>query len=991
MKMHLFKTALFASLIFCTLGIYPVVAAAPPGDVAGVVKDGQTGDPLPGANVYIVDTAIGAATDLNGRYTLKAVPAGTYTLRVTYIGYETKDVSLIVGADGQVNMDVSLVSTILESDVVVVSAQREGQVAAINQQLTADALVNVVSSEKILEVPDANTAESIARLPGVSIQRDGGEGSEVVVRGLSPKYSKVTIDGIEMAATSELGRAGDPGSSTTAASRNTETRSTNLSAISQENLKGIELYKAPTADMDGDAIGGTVNLQTASAGATPERIVRGYGSHNSLENDFEQYDVFGKISQRLLSDRLGLQLSINTERRNRSADLFTGSYDIDRPDPNNPTAYLPVIVTNARVEDRLETRKRTGGSLILDYNLGQGNIMLTNFYSKTTRDIASRILEVNGDGGGALRTSVTDRNLEQILNALRGEHRLFGLNIDWVGAHSYSHSEIPFDHQLNFTGNIPGVPSPQAFPRDTSAVDFFNAAPTAVELNLNTANPIIDDVEERNYTGGLNLSYDFTLDKNLAGMIKFGGKIKHLDRSRVRTRGQLWAYLTDPWKAMTSNDFLDPSYKPHDFLDGDASLGTVLNAKANRTFYDQYKSYGLYVINEAWNGNNDYDISENLRAGYVMAKLNYKQLLTFVPGIRYEEVDNDYLAHTLITVYSGLPPPSPVKGREFFVYDTTANVSYHDWMPMVHLKIKPTSWFDLRLSLTKTISRSDFNDLMPFQTLSTNPGSSVQIGNADLKPARSQNRDVHLSFYDSFWGLFTVGYFHKNIEDVNVDYRAYLDSKTRLDSLNQVGLNLVDTQYGHGPLFVDHTLTVPINLPESKVEGVEFEIQTNFRHWPVPSLLKGVVLGFNYSIINSKTKTLDVLQEVGNFIPFPFPHFETIYIPIEREIPVPGQADRLANLSLGYDVGGFSARVSMFYQSRSLRGVGVIAERDRYDDGFTRWDLSVRQRLTGNLEAYFNVANLTETRDRAYVLRKNRPTSLESFGRTADLGIQFRL
>jgi hypothetical protein len=347
------------------------------------------------------------------------------------------------------------------------------------------------------------------------------------------------------------------------------------------------------------------------------------------------------------------------------------------------------------VEDRLETRKRTGGSLILDYHLGQGNIMFTNFYSKTTRDIASRILEVNDDGGGALRTSVTDRSLEQILNALRGEHRFFGLNIDWVGAHSYSRSKIPFDHQLNFTGTIPGVPSPLEFPRDANAIEFFNAAPTAIKLNLNTANPVIDDVEERNYIGGLNLGYDFTLDKNLAGMIKFGGKFKHLDRSRARTRGQLWAYLADPWKTMTSNDFIDPSYKPHDFLNGDASLGTVLNAEANRTFYNTYRSSAKYVINEAWSGNNDYDINENLRAGYVMAKLNYKQLITFVPGIRYEEVDNDYLTYTLITDFSGLPPPEPRKGADFFVYDTPANVSYHDWMPMIHLKIKPANWFDL--------------------------------------------------------------------------------------------------------------------------------------------------------------------------------------------------------------------------------------------------------------------------------------------------------
>jgi outer membrane receptor protein involved in Fe transport len=81
----------------------------------------------------------------------------------------------------------------------------------------------------------------------------------------------------------------------------------------------------------------------------------------------------------------------------------------------------------------------------------------------------------------------------------------------------------------------------------------------------------------------------------------------------------------------------------------------------------------------------------------------------------------------------------------------------------------------------------------------------------------------------------------------------------------------------------------------------------------------------------------------------------------------------------------------MFHQSGSLRDIGVLEEQDGYDDGFTRWDLSVRQRITSRIEAYFNVVNLTETRDRRYVFRDNRPTRLESFGRTGDLGLQFRL
>ncbi|MGH7492311.1 MAG: TonB-dependent receptor domain-containing protein, partial [bacterium] len=186
------------------------------------------------------------------------------------------------------------------------------------------------------------------------------------------------------------------------------------------------------------------------------------------------------------------------------------------------------------------------------------------------------------------------------------------------------------------------------------------------------------------------------------------------------------------------------------------------------------------------------------------------------------------------------------------------------------------------------------------------------------------------------------------------------------------------------------TLNMPINLPETgEVKGLEFDIQTNLRHWPVPGFFKGVVLGFNYALLSSKIGIRD-FQTRTISLPVP-PFFRTERVPVDREISVPGQADHLANLSLGYDIGGFSARVSMFHQSESLRDIGVLEEQDGYDDAFTRWDLSLRQRIFSRWDAYFTVSNLSNTRDRRYVFRNDRPTRLESFGRTADLGLQFRL
>ena len=145
-------------------------------------------------------------------------------------------------------LDVSLDYQILESgEVVLVTAQAKGQLDAINNQLSSNSIINAISADRIQELPDANAAESVGRLPGVSLQREGGEGNKVIIRGLSPKYNAITVNGVRLAST------------------DVDDRSTDLSMISQYMLSGIEVIKAGTPDQDGDVIGGTVNFNIKEA------------------------------------------------------------------------------------------------------------------------------------------------------------------------------------------------------------------------------------------------------------------------------------------------------------------------------------------------------------------------------------------------------------------------------------------------------------------------------------------------------------------------------------------------------------------------------------------------------------------------------------------------------------------------------------------------------------------------------------------------------
>ena len=139
------------------------------GNIAGTISDSLNGSALIGANVIVIGTSMGSATDLEGTYKISRIPVGNHKLRVSYLGYRTKEFNVNVLNDRTLSMDVSLVPDIVEGETVIVTAQAAGQIAAINQQLAANTIVNVISEEKIQELPDANAAEAIGRLPGVSL------------------------------------------------------------------------------------------------------------------------------------------------------------------------------------------------------------------------------------------------------------------------------------------------------------------------------------------------------------------------------------------------------------------------------------------------------------------------------------------------------------------------------------------------------------------------------------------------------------------------------------------------------------------------------------------------------------------------------------------------------------------------------------------------------------------------------------------------------
>jgi TonB-dependent receptor len=290
---------------------------------------------------------------------------------------------------------------------------------------------------------------------------------------------------------------------------------------------------------------------------------------------------------------------------------------------------------------------------------------------------------------------------------------------------------------------------------------------------------------------------------------------------------------------------------------------------------------------------------------------------------------------------------------------------------MLHLRVKPVSWFDVRLAYTETISRPRLDWMLP-KWRYIGSAQLLEMGRPDLKPQLATNYDLFLSFYGGWVGLFTLGGFYKEIDDLIYlrQGRVILDAEA--DGIGSSNLN-------------GSKLDRPENNPfQTIVRGLEIEWQTNFRWLPTP--FNGLVLYANYAHIWSETKyprSFFINEQV------PYPLF-LISTPVDtfRIGSMIDQASDIANIALGYDIGGFSARISMLYQGRTLSSVGERPEYASFIEDYLRWDLQVKQDITKNFSVYFYLNNISDRPDESFLRDSGHPTSIEYYGWTAALGLR---
>ncbi len=937
------------------------------GSIAGYVDEAGSKTPMPGATVYLKDaSATGTVTDIDGNFVINGVSVGDHQIIVSFLGYEEQEISISV-QEGQVSkLEISLSPQAILSKEVVVTAQLLGQAKAINQQLNAEAIANIVSADRIQELPDVNAAEAIARLPGVAINRSGGEGQKIVVRGLEPKFNAITVNGVRMP-------ANDPND-----------RSVDLSLISPEMLDGIELFKAPLPYMDAEAIGGTVNLKLRKAPKELKVLGKLLGGYNDLNSSWTDYKGVLQASKRLFNDKLGIVLQGSSERFNRSGDVLR--YNWSRGATNPETGITDILGSSLSLADNAEERKRLNGSMNLDFDLG-GNHSLTLFglYSKTDRDRFEQRESYNpGAPEISYRVNAIENELVLTTFSLAGDHPFGKLSLDWNLSRSRSEGSTPYNFVMNFrTVSSPFDASidPQAHPKTFFAL----ATPNLQETLLNANEHFSTNTLEESTTAAINLKIPLKLGDKVGGYFRFGGKYFTIDRTRdvqqntesfyylggdfttnsaAAYGGENLRYLETNSSLISMLSFTDNRQLDFKSTDGnDVGLVSSLDPDLVRAWYEAQRD----LLSNNRNAEDDrYDVTETIAAGYAMLRLNVGKTLTIIPGFRFEQSDNDYTAS--ISTVSGR------YGINGFFIDTTTFQKYDEFLPHLHIKFQPMDWFDVRASYTQTLARPDYQYVTPRASIN-NTNTNINAGNPNLSHARATNYDLFFSAYKGGLGLLTIGGFYKEIDDI-----FYPRSLQLADPA-------IAAENGW-PNNSGYQLASFTNADRSTVKGFEIDLQTPLSFLPKP--FNGLLLNVNYSRLFSDTQVFFLTSETVLIIPFP-PVFETTFTSNERIVSMPSQPPHIFNMSIGYDLGGFSARLSGVFQGTKANSYSVNKDFDTSTLEFWRWDASIRQRFGKYWSFFLNLNNITNQQDINFTRNERYLNSIETFGFTATAGIQFRL
>jgi TonB-dependent receptor len=794
-------TALVMTFILLAVSAQSVFAAN--GRVAGQVQDSVNNINLMGVLVSADSGQTKTVTDRAGNYTIN-LSVGDHTLDFSYLGYSTvsRQVTVVEGSTSSLNIDFG--SEGMQMDEMVVSGQAVGQARALNQQKNAPNLMNIVASDAIGRFPDQNAAEALDRIPGVSIERDMGEGRFVIVRGIDPHLNSASIDGISLAS-AEAG-----------------TRAVLLDVMPTNVMGSLIVTKALTADMPADSIGGHIEIVSPSAYDRNERTIRGSvgGNYSDITDELGESgeltfgDVFGS------NDQFGALFSVSYDKRK------FGSDDVEA-DPWELNDDDEWVTEELQYREYNLTRERLGLTTNLEYKPDDNNsYFLRGLYSSFTDheyrhraiikdmmmlpDTSSTGLIVGEDYEDdatelypTTRLQLKDREETQMNWAVSvgGENKVDTWTVDYKAAYSYAEQDTPYDTQFLYeTGDLNYSYSDA----DGSTPNVNVTSGDISDLSIYELDAVEDSkqrVEEEAWIFAANVKKE--LNTSFQSYLKTG---IHVALRNKTNDLETLVYEDAPAVMATLEGLTESGRKENsDFPLIDEDLDDLFDSVKDQ--FSVERDIEASIVE-------DYETDENVYAGYIMGEADFGRF-TLLPGVRVEYTDLEARGNAFD------------EDSETYSSQKKSN-DYTNVLPSLHSKVRFSDDLILYLAWTNAISRPQWDQT--YYGKFTDDDGNIEIGNPDLDPYEAMNWDATLTYYmpDSL-GMASIGLFYKDIDN-------FIYSQTA-----DMG---------------DYELTTFQNGDEGEVYGIELAYQQKLSF--LPGMLDGFSIEGNLTLSDSEADVLPV-------------------------------------------------------------------------------------------------------------------------------------
>jgi len=923
--------ARFIIIIILTLIHLSVEAAS----ISGYVMDRETKEPLIGATVLVTNTNFYAIVGMDGSYTIRNIPEGEYRVEVSFVGYDKIQESIhINSASLKKDFLLEFGSNGLSEIVVSGNMISGSEMQARSLERNAANTLNVISKRAIELSPDITVANIVQRVSGLSVERNAsGDPQHAIVRGMDKRYNYTLINGVKIP------------------SPDNKNRFIPLDIFPAQLLERLEVSKSLTPMMEGDAIGGAVNLVMKNApeefllegdiqlGYNQINLDRGFYSYNrsdvNRQSPYEQFgsgysadigdfstsnmlsrrsnplpDILGSLTygDRFYNGKIGLMLGGSFQNSYRGSDSNWFRADVDNFGSGRPTL--------TRLQERTASTQQQRAALHskVDYifnsqhklNLYMGNYYLNDFRVREMLDTDVDGRNYDYQSGNGILSHITrfTTRFQNISTATLGGEHAFGDRwvADWSGVYSLARNEVPDDGLFIRNGELINfVQQPQNIERRNSR-----------RWESNT---------DRDLTGYLN----FTFDPNLVNQqtrIQFGGMYRDKARDSFFNR-----YIFDP----TNPAFQVQGIHWETFEDVNWQL---LNPRGGTSDPLNFESY------------------EKIAAGYLNTK--WDVLNTEInAGVRIEHTDQGY---SLRVASPNVNPDS--------------SQTYIDILPSISFRHRLNDRMNLRGSYYKALARPGFHEIVPYR-MAEDDGFDER-GNPGLKRVRANNFDIRWEYFPSLAEQILVGAFIKDIKDP-IEY------------------TLARTNIFSGPLSLQ-----PRNFGNATNWGLEADFIKYFNRFG---------LRFNYTYTNSKITTGKIERRREN------PEDETsqlIQTTVDQTRPLQGQADHIGNLSLMYKDQniGLDAQLSAVYTGERIEFVSPFLNNDHWSRPITQLDFSLDKKVGRALTVFVRVNNILDApyelfiksplaREDAlfpYQNRQNETTvRSDRYGQSYRLGLRFKL